>query len=102
MHLTYCSVKWMLEINASKQRIRSVPSQGKQTAPVDDCTERGAALAVALTITLHAPSQKLCLWTSHAKLELYAKPAAAASSGSPGGNKSIFWEGGGCRPVECD
>lgn len=60
--------------------------RGKQTAPVDDGNEQGAALAVACTITLHAPSQKLCLWTSHAKLELYAKPAAAAWSGTPGRN----------------
>lgn len=60
--------------------------RGKQTAPVGDCTEQGAALAVACTITLHATSLKLYLWTSHAKLELYAKPAATASSGSPGRN----------------
>lgn len=81
MHLTYCTAKWMLKINAPKQpkqRFHSVPSQGRQTAPVDDGTEQGAALPVAHTITLHAPSQKLGLWTSHAKLELYAKPAAAA------------------------
>lgn len=51
---------------------------------VGDCTDQGAALAVACTSTLHAPSQKLCLWTSHAKLELCAKPAAAAWSGSTG------------------
>lgn len=78
MHLTYCTVKWMLNTNAPQQRFHSVPCQGKQTAPVGDCPEQGAALAVALTIALHAPSPKLCLCTSHAKLELYAKPAAAA------------------------
>lgn len=52
--------------------------RGKQTAPMGDCTKQGAALSVACSITLHAPSQKLCLWTPDAKLELYAKPAAAA------------------------